>query len=63
MNLIVIRAGYPPLVIKNETREDYYLALQEADKGNFDPLITLFQEVMDHSLQVMLQVINGKDVG
>lgn len=57
MNLIVMRAGYPPIVIKNETREDYYLALSKADKGDYDDLLTLFHDEMTGSLKLMLQVV------
>src|SRR5690625_6898133 len=60
MNLIVMKAGYPPIVIKNETREDYYLALSKADKGNFEKLLKLFYEEMQNSLQMMLQVVEQR---
>jgi Fic family protein len=57
MNLIVMRAGYPPIVIKNETREEYYLALSKADNGDFQQLLTLFHDETKNSLDLMLDVI------
>lgn len=57
MNLIVMRAGYPPIVVKNETREDYYLALRKADKGDMKNLLSLFHDEMANSLGIMLQVL------
>jgi len=57
MNLIIMEAGYPPIVIKNERREDYYLALSKADKGNFEKLLKLFYKEMENSLQMMLEVV------
>ncbi|WP_255259626.1 hypothetical protein [Lentibacillus sp. CBA3610] len=61
MNLIVMKAGYPPIVIKNEKREDYYQALAQADNGDFYPLLSLFYDEMKRSLELMLEVIRGKD--
>lgn len=60
MNLIVMRAGYPPIVIKNKTREEYYLALYEADQDDYETLFSLFYTEMKNSLEMMLQVVELK---
>ncbi|SDJ26423.1 hypothetical protein [Natribacillus halophilus] len=52
-----MRSGYPPLVIKNEHRQDYYQALQNADNGDLTKLLQLCHEQMEQSLQTMLNVI------
>ena len=57
MNLIVMKAGYPPVIIKNEKREDYYLALRKADKGDLDNLLSLFHDEMKNSLDIMLDFL------
>ncbi|MBW8351156.1 hypothetical protein K0H71_17165 [Bacillus sp. IITD106] len=41
MNLILMKFGYPPAVIRREEREDYLYALEAADEGNLTPLIDL----------------------
>lgn len=60
MNLIVMRAGYPPIIIKNETRKNYYLALNKADQGDYETLFTLFYTEMKNSLEMMLRVVGRK---
>lgn len=37
MNLLLIRAGYPPALIPVTGRATYYAALEEANGGNFQP--------------------------
>lgn len=37
LNLILMRAGYPPIVIKMEERRTYLEALEKADKGDKEP--------------------------
>lgn len=37
MNLILMRAGYPPIVIRTEERRRYLEALESADRGDRDP--------------------------
>lgn len=59
MNLILMRAGYPPIVIKNETREDYYVSLFKADHQEFADLFALFHKEMKNSLQMMLEVVRA----
>ncbi len=40
--LIFIKAGWFPLVVRRDDREAYIIALEEADKGNLENLISLF---------------------
>lgn len=37
MNLILLKAGFPPAVVKNEDRAAYLDALRQADAGVFEP--------------------------
>jgi Fic family protein len=60
MNLILIRAGYPPVVIKNEAREKYYQALMEADQGDDSKIIHLVQEEAKNSLELMLDILENR---
>lgn len=54
MNLILLRAGYPPAVIRNEDRLAYYEALEKARAGDTGPLITLVAQAVERSLDVYL---------
>lgn len=53
MNFILMQAGYPPAIIRKEDRLDYYLALEQADKGNLKSLVTFIEEEVMRSLIVM----------
>ncbi len=57
MNLLLMKEGYPPVVIKNEKREEYYKALMEADRGNIDPFLNLIANELENSLSVMLEIV------
>ncbi len=39
MNLILMRAGYPPIIIHKEDRMQYYEYLQMANEGDVKPFI------------------------
>ena len=41
-SLIYLRAGWFPLVINRDLREDYITALEKADTGDLQPLVRLF---------------------
>ena len=62
MNLILIRAGYPPIAVRPEDRLSYIQALQRAQAGqgtaSFDTL--LYQRV-DQTLDDYLAAFQGKN--
>lgn len=51
LNLILMRSGYPPIVIKMEERRAYLEALEKADKGNKEPFYLFVTEHVQQSLQ------------
>jgi Fic family protein len=57
MNLLLMRAGFLPVIIKNEKREDYYRALMEADGGDLEPFISLIAHEAKDSLMMVLEII------
>ncbi|MBM7856178.1 Fic family protein [Desulfohalotomaculum tongense] len=56
MNLILMRNGYLPVVIKNELREEYYRALMKADEGDEADFINLIAREEENSLQMVVNV-------
>jgi len=44
MNLILMRNGYVPVIIKRKKREEFYRALTEADNGNMNDFTNLVSE-------------------
>ena len=59
MNFILIQQGYPPAVIRNENRLEYYQALEKADLSEQAPFISLIAEEVKRSLQTMIDVLQS----
>lgn len=53
MNLILMKAGYPPVVVKNEKRRLYLESLAEGDGGNLQPFVTF---CIDSCLETMRSI-------
>jgi Fic family protein len=62
MNLILLQSGFPPVVIKKPERGNYYLALSQADAGDFKPIIEYIGENMLSSLNIYLKGAKGEDI-
>jgi len=54
MNYILIKNGYPPAVIRKESRWDYYTALEEADNNKPEAFIQLVANEVSHSLELII---------
>ena len=54
LNLILLRAGYPPIVIKIEERRRYLEALEEADRGNRELFYLYIAEGVQQTLKAAL---------
>jgi Fic family protein len=55
MNLLLLRDGFPPAVIKHVDRKKYYRALAEADDGGTDSLVNFVGSAVDTSLSDYLR--------
>ncbi|MFA5873145.1 MAG: Fic family protein [Anaerolineales bacterium] len=55
MNLILMRAGYPPSVILRVNRRQYYNVLALADQGQFEPLVNFVGRAVERSLTLYLE--------
>lgn len=62
MNLILMRAGYPVLVIPQERRGEYYAALNQADVSEYEPFILLLSEFQQHALELYLRGSKGESI-
>jgi Fic family protein len=54
MNLLLMRAGYPPAIVRVEDRPAYYNALDAAHEGNTEPFVQLVIEAAERSLDIWL---------
>ena len=54
MNLIVMKKGYAPIVVKSENRQDYIEGLMAADKGDMMPFITFIMQSLSDTQEIIL---------
>ena len=52
-----MKAGYPPAIIRQEERLDYYLALEQADNGDVTTFVELIKLGVERSLKTMEEVL------
>ena len=58
LNLELMKSGYPPVVIKNEMRTQYYLALDKAHmSGDYSDFVNLVAKEVENSLDIYLNII------
>jgi hypothetical protein len=55
MNLILMRAGYPPTVIQRINRRQYYRVLDQADAGKPVTLVNFVARAVERSLNLYLE--------
>lgn len=54
LNLVLVRGGYPPAIIRKAERTKYLIALRRADRGEFLPLAELIARAVKDSLDRFL---------
>ena len=54
MNLILLREGYPPAIVRHEARLAYYAALDQAHAGETKPFTLMMAEAVERSLDIFL---------
>jgi Fic family protein len=57
MNIILLQAGYPLVIIFKNDRRKYYDTLSLADNGNLDQFITFIARAVERSLDIYLDTI------
>lgn len=60
MNLTLMQVGYPPIIIRQEDRQNYYLFLSQADTGRLAPLVEYFGKALIFSLELYLKGARGE---
>jgi Fic family protein len=61
MNLILMKAGFPPAIILANDRKKYYEALNSANNGNYSKLMLLMCQALERTLNIYLQSMPGTD--
>lgn len=62
MNLILLQHKYPPVVVKQEDRNNYYSVLSQADTKDFTPLIEYMGKLLLESLNIQRKGVLGQDI-
>jgi len=62
MNLILMRHGFPPVVIKLQQREPYVAALRQADANDIKPLVSFVGECLLDSERLFLRGARGESI-
>ena len=62
MNFILMRFGYPPVIIKTDDKENYFNVLRLADAGNLEPFVEYIAKNLIHSLEIMVKGAKGESI-
>lgn len=62
MNFILMKFGYPPVIIKTEDKANYFSTLQLADAGDLQAFIDYIAKNLIHSLEIMIAGAKGEDI-
>lgn len=62
MNFILMKFGYPPVIIKTEDKVNYFAALRLADAGNITAFIEYIAKNLNHSLEIMIAGAKGESI-
>lgn len=62
MNLILLKAGFPPVVVRNEDKNNYYEALSLADSGEKRYIVEYLGNLLVHSLNIYIKGAKGESI-
>jgi len=57
MNIVLMKSGYPLVLILKNDRKKYYQALEKADKGNYIALVKFIAQAVERSLDIYLKTL------
>ena len=58
-NLLLMSEGYPPAIILQQDRKKYYDALNKANNGSYEKLVTLVLQALERSLDIYISQLNN----
>lgn len=62
MNLILMKSGYPPVIVKKEDRLDYYAYLEMANQGDVKPFIRFIARCAKRTLEEYIALCNNHGI-
>ncbi|MFH1207857.1 MAG: Fic family protein [Patescibacteria group bacterium] len=57
MNVLLMQAGYPLVIILKNDRKKYYDVLDKADGGKYEPLVKFIAQSIERSLDIYLKTL------
>ena len=57
MNVLLMQAGYPLVIILKNDRKKYYDVLSKADNGKYEPLVKFIAQSVERSLDIYLKTL------
>lgn len=62
MNVLLMQAGYPLVIVLKNDRKKYYRVLSKADEGDYIPLIRFIAQCVERSLNLYLKAVSPSAV-
>lgn len=62
MNFILMRFGFPPVIIRTEDKQKYFSVLRQADSGIIEPFIEYIGQNLVRSLKIMMAGARGESI-
>jgi hypothetical protein len=62
MNYVLLRHGFPPVIIKSTDKRNYLTALNKADVGDFDSFVEYVGEQLVWSLEISIKAAKGESI-
>jgi Fic family protein len=62
MNYVLLRHGFPPVIIKSADKKNYLTALNKADTGDFESFVEYVSKELIWSLAVSLSAAKGESI-
>lgn len=62
MNLFLMQAGYPLVVILKNDRKKYYDVLGKADSGKYEPLVKFVAQSVERTLDIYLKTLTPANI-
>lgn len=57
MNVFLLQAGFPLVIVLKNDRKKYYRVLALADKGQYEPLVRFIAQAVERSLDIYFKVL------
>jgi Fic family protein len=62
LNYVLLKNGFPPVIIKSADKTNYLRALHNADVGDFQPLLDYIEKEAIWSLKIAIKAGKGEDL-